>query len=241
LPASLIIFIAVRCGGKQKMKYRPEVRPFIGISIGFGLVVAALGYLLGLAYPWFLIMGLFLGSVSVVYMLHFFRDPDMKIPHDVGVVVSGASGVLAQVKEVYEDKVFKGPTTRISIFLSLVDVHVNRAPIAGRAHYLGYFPGRRLFTFDEKSSEVNQHNSILIEGEDTRVLVRQIVGPVARRVVYFLDPNASVEVERGERIGMMKFGSRLDMYFPKGDIEVVANIGEQVHAGQSIIARIKRG
>ena len=222
------------------MKYRPEVRPFIAISLGFGLTVAILGYLFGVRYPWFLLMGLLIGVIGVAYMLHFFRDPDMEIPQDTGVVVSGASGVLAQVKEVYEEKVFKGPTTRISIFLSLVDVHVNRAPIAGRAHYLGYFPGRRLFTFDEKSSEVNQHKSILIEGEDTSVLVRQIVGPVARRVVYFLNPNEPVEVDRGDRIGMMKFGSRLDMYFPKGDIEVVAKIGEQVHAGQSVIARIKR-
>ena len=223
------------------MKYRPEVRPFIGVSIAFGILVSLLGYLSGLGYPWFLVPGLSLGILGVVYMLHFFRDPEMVVPSDVGVVVSGASGVLAQVKEVYEDKVFKGQTTRVSIFLSLVDVHVNRAPIAGQAHYLGYFPGRRLFTFDEKSSEVNQHNSIFIKGEDTSVLVRQIVGPVARRVVYFLDTEAAVEVSRGERIGMMKFGSRLDMYFPKGDIEVVAKIGDQVHAGQSIIATIKRG
>ena len=223
------------------MKYRPEVKPFIGVSIVFGMLSALLGYLFGLRHPWFIVIGVFFGTIGVAYMLHFFRDPEMVIPQDADVVVSGASGVLAQIKEVYEDKVFKGPTTRISIFLSLVDVHVNRAPIAGESHYLGYFPGRRLFTFDEKSSEVNQHNSILIKGEATSVLVRQIVGPVARRVVYFLDPNAPVEVKRGERIGMMKFGSRLDMYFPQGDIEVVAKIGEQVHAGQSIIARIKRG
>ena len=223
------------------MQYRPEVRPYIWISVGFGIIVSLLGYFFGLSSPWYLLVGLFSGLLGVVYMLYFFRDPDMVVPEEVGVVVSGASGVLAQIKEVYEDKVFKGPTTRISIFLSLVDVHVNRAPIAGEARYLGYFPGRRLFTFDEKSSEVNQHNSILIKGEDTSVLVRQIVGPVARRVVYFLDPEQAVEVKIGDRIGMMKFGSRLDMYFPKDDIEVVAKIGEQVHAGQSIIAKIKRG
>ena len=223
------------------MKYRPEVRPFLGVSLAFGLLVAIFAWLLGLSYPWFAVLGVVFAAIGVAYMLHFFRDPDMVIPQDADVVVSGASGVLAQIKEVHEDKVFKGPTTRISIFLSLVDVHVNRAPISGESHYLGYFPGQRLFTFDEKSSEVNQHNSIFIKGDKTSVLVRQIVGPVARRVVYFLDANAPVAVERGERIGMMKFGSRLDMYFPQGDVEVVAKIGEQVHAGQSIIARIKRG
>jgi len=96
----------------------------------------------------------------------------------------------------------------------------------------------RISIFLEKSSDVNQHNTILVKGEGTSCLITQIVGPVCRRVVYWLRPDKTVSVRRGQRFGMMKFGSRLDMYFPKGDIEIVANIGDQVSAGQTVIARI---
>jgi phosphatidylserine decarboxylase len=114
---------------------------------------------------------------------------------------------------------------------------VNRSPIGGKVKYVNYFPGKRYFTFQEKSSEYNQHSSIHIEGGRTRCLVNQIVGPVARRVVYWLV--AGQELKIGDRIGMMKFGSRLDMYFPKGEVEVVVKAGDKVRAGETIVARIK--
>ena len=126
---------------------------------------------------------------------------------------------------------------RVSIFLSLFDVHVNRAPIEGKIAFLGYFPGARFFTFDEKSSEFNQHNSILIEGPQTRCLVNQIVGPVARRVVYWLKLNQMVQ--KGDRIGMMKFGSRLDMILPRSDVDVVVKPGDRVQAGVTVVATMK--
>ncbi|MDD3516174.1 MAG: phosphatidylserine decarboxylase [Synergistaceae bacterium] len=185
-----------------------------------------------------LFLGLLLANISAGYMLFFFRDPDRATPSDPGLVVAAASGKLAKIAEVYEGEYLKTDTVRISIFLSLLDVHVNRFPIGGSSTFLGYFPGKRLFTFDEKSSDVNQHNTILVKGEGTSCLITQIVGPVCRRVVYWLRPDKTVSVRRGQRFGMMKFGSRLDMYFPKGDIEIVANIGDQLTAGQTVIARI---
>jgi len=138
-----------------------------------------------------------------------------------------------------EDKFLKTECVRISIFLSLFDVHVNRAPLAGHSTFLGYFPGMRLFTFQEKSSEVNQHNKILIEGTRTRCLVNQIVGPVCRRVVYWPDHDKAVSVAMGERIGMMKFGSRLDIYLPASDVKIICKPGDIVHAGETIVARMK--
>ena len=185
-----------------------------------------------------LFLGLLLANISAGYMLFFFRDPDRATPSDPGLVVAAASGKLAKIAEVYEGEYLKTDTVRISIFLSLLDVHVNRFPIGGSSTFLGYFPGKRLFTFDEKSSDVNQHNTILVKGEGTSCLITQIVGPVCRRVVYWLRPDKTVSVRRGQRFGMMKFGSRLDMYFPKGVIEILAQIGEQVTAGQTVIARI---
>jgi phosphatidylserine decarboxylase len=134
-----------------------------------------------------------------------------------------------------------GDVVRISIFLSLFDVHVNRAPIGGTSRFLGYFPGKHLFTFDEKSSDVNQHNSILIENDRTCCLVNQIVGPVCRRVVYWLDRAKPVEVALGADFGMMKFGSRLDMYFPARDVELTVREGSRVTAGESVIGTIRPG
>ncbi|MCF7855839.1 MAG: phosphatidylserine decarboxylase, partial [Candidatus Pacebacteria bacterium] len=173
------------------------------------------------------------------YMLFFFRDPPRTAPTDPDLVVSGADGVIAGIQTVEESRYLKGKAVRISIFLSLFDVHVNRAPISGMSTFLGYFPGEHFFTFEEKSSDHNQHNAILIEGEGTRCLVYQIVGPVCRRVVYWPDHDAPVSVMKGDPIGMMKFGSRLDMYFPEGDIEPVVSVGDKVRAGETVVAKLR--
>ena len=117
---------------------------------------------------------------------------------------------------------------------------MNRAPISGASRFLGYFKGKHFFTFKEKSSDYNQHNAILIEGR-TQCLVKQIVGPVCRRVVYWPDHDNPVKLKKGDRIGMMKFGSRLDMYFPKSDVEITSKVGDKVAAGVTVIGRIKGG
>jgi len=183
--------------------------------------------------------GVAVGLVLSLYMLYFFRDPERIPPGDESLVVAGADGVVAGIVDVKEDKYLKTDAVRISIFLSLFDVHVNRSPISGTSRFLGYFPGKHVFTFKEKSSEVNQHNKILIEGKRTRCLVTQIVGPVCRRVVYWPDPMNPVVLKQGDRIGMMKFGSRLDMYLPKDGVEVQVSVGDRVRAGESVVARVK--
>jgi phosphatidylserine decarboxylase len=153
--------------------------------------------------------------------------------------VAGADGRVMSVTSMKEDAFLKTDCMRISIFLSLFDVHVNRAPLAGQSAFLGYFPGKHLFTFQEKSSDVNQHNKILITGAGTRCLVCQIVGPVCRRVIYWPDHDKAVSVTMGERIGMMKFGSRLDMYLPASEVDVICKRGDIVRAGETIVARVK--
>lgn len=179
----------------------------------------------------------FLAVLGALFMLFFFRDPERVPPADPAAIVAGADGTVMAVKEMREDNFLKTDTVRISIFLSLLDVHVNRAPIGGKINFLQYYPGKRYFTFMEKSSDYNQHSSILIENEHTRCLVNQIVGPVARRVVYWLELGQTVGT--GDRIGMMKFGSRLDMYLPKNDIEVLVKPGARVKAGLTRVAKIK--
>ncbi|MDO9540885.1 MAG: phosphatidylserine decarboxylase [Kiritimatiellia bacterium] len=179
----------------------------------------------------------FLALFGAGFMLFFFRDPERIPPADPAAIVAGADGTVLAVKDMREDNFLKTDVVRISIFLSLLDVHVNRAPIGGKISFLRYYPGKRYFTFMEKSSDYNQHSSILIENERTRCLVNQIVGPVARRVVYWLKLGQTVGA--GERIGMMKFGSRLDMYFPKADVAVLVKPGAKVEAGVTVVAVLK--
>ncbi len=223
------------------MSIRPEVWPFILIvSLFFGtlgLILARRGR--RRAAVW-LAVGI-LEFVSLAYLLYFFRDPERLSPGRDDIAVAAADGVIAAITNVYEGQYLQTNCVRISIFLSLFDVHVNRAPIAGQSSFLGYFPGRHLFTFQEKSSDVNQHNKILIEGRHTRCLITQIVGPVCRRVVYWPDHDRPVPLRQGDRFGMMKFGSRLDMYFPEDAVEVGVALGDKVRAGETVVARIDAG
>ena len=219
---------------------RREVWPFLAAGAATGVVTGMVRVGFGGSLQSGINAGVAVAAVICAYMLFFFRDPKRSVPSDPDAVVAAAEGVVAKIVEMDETTAMHERTVRISIFLSLFDVHVNRAPIAGRSKFLGYFPGKRLFTFQEKSSEVNQHNSILITGDRTRCLVKQIVGPVCRRVVYWPDPNAEVELDKGAKIGMMKFGSRMDMYLPVNDVDVVVSVGDKVRAGETVVARMRR-
>lgn len=176
---------------------------------------------------------------GTAFLLFFFRDPERTPLPDSALILSGADGRVMSVARLFENKCLHADCVRISVFLSIFDVHVNRAPVMGISKFIGHFPGRNFFAFREKSSEWNQHNKILIEGLKTRCLVAQIVGPVARRVVYWLNPVAPSPVKAGDRIGMMKFGSRLDIYLPVTDVDVLVKPGDRVRAAETAIARIR--
>ena len=231
--------IAGIAGMTPAMNFRPEVLPFICAAVIAGAVVTVLCRVARRTRRRAAPAGLLVTLILSAYFLYFFRDPPRTTPQDPLAVVAAADGVVAKITELREDEYLKTETVRISIFLSLFDVHVNRAPISGRSKFLGYYPGKRYFTFQEKSSQYNQHNKILIEGENARCLVNQIVGPVCRRVVYWLDHDRVVHVEKGERIGMMKFGSRLDMYLPKSSVTVVVKPGDKVTAGETVVATVR--
>jgi phosphatidylserine decarboxylase len=213
------------------MRIRHEVLPFIGINAA---VSACVGFVLNAP-----MLGALLFLMVTANLLYFFRDPERIPPPDSAAILAGADGRVMSVTRLAEGMYLHTECVRISIFLSLFDVHVNRAPMSGHSMFLGYFPGRRFFAFQEKSSELNQHNKILIEGPRTRCLVTQIAGPVARRVVYWLSHETPTRVKAGDRIGMMKFGSRLDIYLPAADLEVLAERGDRVRAGETVIAQTK--
>jgi phosphatidylserine decarboxylase len=179
-----------------------------------------------------------LAAVGGGFMLFFFRDPDRTPPPDPRTVVAGADGIVRAVEEMPEHQYLQADTVRISTFLSPFNVHVNRSPLAGTVIGLDYSPGKHLLTIRNAASEYNEHSSILIQGETTRCLVKQIVGPVVRRVVYWLTLDQTLA--RGERIGMMKFGSRLDVYLPRSNVTVLVRKGDAVRAGITPIATLNK-
>ena len=212
-----------------------------GYSLIIGLPVA--GVVLGMAaQQWAgrgLAMALYaLGLVGCLFMLYFFRDPERTPACGEDEFVSAADGVVRSVEYMEEKRFLKCPAVRISVFLSPLNVHVNRHALGGVIREAGYTAGRHLLTLDPRSSEVNEHSSILVEGEKTRCLERQIVGPIVRRVVYWQE--AGARVEKGQRLGMMKFGSRMDLYFPSAEVEAVVKRGDKVQAGLTVVARLKK-
>lgn len=175
-----------------------------------------------------------------LFMVWFFRNPNRVAPVGEGLIVSGAEGTVRAVEVMPPNEEFfdgKQPI-RVSVFLSPLNVHVNRCPLAGVVKRLAYREGRHLLTMDERSAFYNQHSVILIDGDDgTRCLCKQITGPIVRRVVYWLAERQ--HVERGGILGMMKFGSRMDVWLPNDEVEVVVRPGDKVRAGETVIAKRK--
>lgn len=205
----------------------------IGLPLFFG-VLAGGAYALNVSFLGHLLAALAL--ILALFMVYFFRDPERAVPGDPNLVLSGADGVVRCVETLSDLKYLGKPAVRISVFLSPMDVHINRTPIAGTVQDLGYVAGKHLLTMNNAASEHNEHSRILIQGEKTTCLVHQIVGPIVRRVIYWLQIGQILKP--GDRIGLMKFGSRLDVYLPAEEVEVLVQPGEKVQAGITTIARV---
>ncbi|PAU93983.1 phosphatidylserine decarboxylase family protein [Aliifodinibius salipaludis] len=175
-------------------------------------------------------------ALLVAFILYFFRDPDREITADENVVLSPADGNIVQIKKVDEDRYIKGSATQISIFLSPLNVHVNRIPVAGMLEYLEYEPGMFLAAYDHRASELNERADFGVKHPSgTKIFFRQITGLLARRIVYHIEKGDKLEI--GKRFGMMKFGSRMDILVPP-EVEVNVSEGEKAVAGKTILATI---
>lgn len=175
-----------------------------------------------------------------VWSISFFRDPHRSVPTEPGLMVSPADGKVTEIAEVEHDDVVGGPALRISIFLSIFSVHVNRSPCAGRVRSITYHKGKFVNAMRGDSSDLNEANTIVLDGEDgapATVIVRQIAGAIARRIICHAKVNDRLET--GQRFGMIKFGSRTELIIPKqeGD-RVVVRLGQTVHAGKDILIRL---
>lgn len=183
---------------------------------------------------WTLVAGLLL-ACALGFAL-FFRDPKREAPYSPSDVLCPADGKVVGIAEVEEGDYLRGKGQRISIFMSLLNVHMNYAPIAGRVEYLKYRKGGFSRANLPEASLRNENNSVGIRGEHERVMVRQIAGAVARRIVCSVGVNDAVQA--GQRIGMIKFGSRVDIFIP-ADWEVLVTEGDRVKGGISLMARMR--
>jgi phosphatidylserine decarboxylase len=172
---------------------------------------------------------LFLALICFIlasFICYFFRNPNREIPSGKNLVVSPADGKVVKISQLPDG------TKTISIFLSIFNVHVNRSPISGRLEQLEYKRGKFKVAFDEEASRVNEQNILTISSQDAEVVVRQIAGLIARRVICWKKPGESLE--RGELIGLIRFGSRVDITVPER-VRIQVEIGDRVQGGSSIL------
>ena len=173
--------------------------------------------------------------VLILYTLFFFRDPDRNIPADRNAVLAAADGTVTDISEVEESEVLKTRMRRVGIFLSIFDVHTNRAPIEGRITYRQHHEGLCLDARSQDCSEKNEAMTWGIENPRVTVVVRQLTGAIARRIVAWAE--VGDQLAKGERFGMIRFGSRTEVYLPL-TASVLVKAGEHVAGGSTIIARL---
>jgi phosphatidylserine decarboxylase len=195
-------------------------------GIYYGIAAVFLAILLGYFWAPLAILPLLLGA----FFLWFFRDPERVIPNTPGAIVAPADGKVTFVGQV----IFNGQTVnRISIFLNVFNVHVNRSPWAGKITHVEYRKGKFINAMGEGSSEENEQNIVSVEGEGQTVHFKQIAGLIARRIVFTNKQDETIG--RGERIGLMKFGSRMDVFFD-ASAQVKVRLGDKVVGGSTILA-----
>ena len=174
--------------------------------------------------------------LAVGFCLWFFRDPERTAPADEGLVISPADGRIVAVVSEREDRFLNTQATRVSIFMSPLDVHVNRSPVTGTVRQVQHTEGKFRAAFSDKSSLDNERNAVVMESGGRRFLMVQIAGALARRIVCHVGPGD--RLERGQRFGMIMFGSRVDVFLPPG-VQPTVSKGERVRAGLSVLGRVQ--
>jgi len=172
------------------------------------------------------------------FTLYFFRDPDRTLPvesRDEGIVISPADGKVVVIQDVIDDEYHHGPAKQISIFLSPLNVHVNRFPLSGTVDYYKYVKGKYVVAFHDKASELNERTHIGISNGRIKVLFKQIVGAVARRIVCNVKVGDQAQI--GDRFGMIKFGSRMDLLVPP-EMTIEVKVGDLVVAGVTVLCKL---
>ncbi|MDX1590443.1 MAG: phosphatidylserine decarboxylase family protein [Balneolaceae bacterium] len=169
-------------------------------------------------------------------IIYFFRDPDRSSPEDENLILSPADGKVVLIQPVKEDEYIGKNVTQVSIFLSPLNVHVNRVPVTGKIEYVQYYPGKYLMAWEDHASELNERAHFGVKHPSgIKMMFKQITGFLARRIVYHLQEGD--EVKAGDRFGIMKFGSRMDILLPE-NVKIKVKKGDKTVAGESVIGEL---
>jgi phosphatidylserine decarboxylase len=207
---------------------------YVFMALAAAVAVAAFAAAWGLrSYPLWLLAVLL--AVVALWVAYFFRDPERTGPRGDRIVVCPADGKLIMITDVDEPAFVHGRAIRVSIFMNVFDVHVNRYPVSGQVEYRHYNPGKFLNAAAEKSSLENEQSTIGIASGPYRIVVRQIAGLIARRIVTY--PSVGDSVRQGDRLGIIRFGSRVDLFLPPGSV-LRAKLGERTVAGTTVLAEL---
>ncbi|MEO7539339.1 MAG: phosphatidylserine decarboxylase [Pyrinomonadaceae bacterium] len=194
-----------------------------------GIPFVLVPVLIALAFGLFQLWPLAIAFVLVAgFMLYFFRDPYRETPVGEGLIISAADGRVTRIDTNEKGKL-------VSVFLSPLDVHINRSPIAGTVTTIAYTKGKKMPATSDQASLINERNSLVIQGRDVTVTCTQIAGILARRIVCWSKEGDNLE--RGERFGLIKFSSRTDLQMPP-NVEIAVNVGDRVKGGETVIARL---
>ncbi|MDN3515299.1 MAG: phosphatidylserine decarboxylase family protein [Candidatus Brocadia sp.] len=186
-------------------------------------------------FPWIVPIPLFLLS----FLLNFFRDPNRDTPQGAELIIAPADGTVSHIVPVFEENYLKCDTTKISIFMSVLNVHVNRVPVHGRVEFIKHTKGKFLDARDEECFSSNENNlmGLSLMGRHTKIAIKQIAGRIAKRIVCAC--KVGDIFEQGQRFGMIKFGSRVEVFVPKSvKFEVMVRVGEKVTAGKTVLGKI---
>lgn len=218
------------------MTIHKEGTPSILIVLTFSTALSfAAFHFLGDSLPWLAWLITLVAAVLFIFIVSFFRIPSRKHTQDAGAVVAPADGKVVVIEEMHDNEYFKDRRLQVSIFMSPLNVHVNRNPIDGEVLYSKYHPGKFLVAWDPKSSTDNERHSVVLRNERVTILVKQIAGALARRIVNYL--SAGQQVKQNDEFGFIKLGSRVDILLPAGT-PVNVKIGDVVQGGVTVIARI---
>jgi len=205
-----------------------EGLPFI-LFAAFSALTGAI-----LQYRWAALAGL----AATAFVTYFFRDPERALPEDRGAMVSPADGKVIRVEELHDDRFLHQDVLRISIFMNVFNVHVNRIPLAGTVRRVLFQPGRFYAADQDKAVLHNEHCAVIVEtGAGQQYAAVQIAGLIARRIICRAEPGDPVKT--GERYGLIRFGSRVDIYLPK-DSAAAVSVGQKVKAGETVLGRMKK-
>ncbi len=214
------------------MRFAKDGVPVIVAALFLALVLIAIGWLWNSSYSFLLYTA---ALVIAGFTLFFFRDPERNVPAGDNLLAP-ADGKVISIEPVREETYLESSARQITIFLSLTDVHVNRYPVSGTVEHVTYYPGKYLVAWHPKASELNERAEFGIKHPSgLKVFYRQITGYVARRIVFYT--KVGDQVEAGDRFGLMKFGSRMDILVPE-DMEVLVKKGDRTVGGETIMARL---